>query len=273
MDAALLNMIRSGRNRNWAETMVNLEARKLINTANTLSSFHLKDGLTRLKFVQEIKDFIELQFAAARRAKSDAECMVCIKNLRAENENLQLQDKMLRIKTAKLYAKVEFVRKNNKVVGYVISAVQVIISGFAIVGGALMISTMTPLGVLSGAILVIDGVNGLSKEIIPRLYGEQQKTEGIFADGTIVAAKFMGFKPESGLAFYNTITLTASIYSIWGLSTKPAAWRLFRWLPMDYYREIDTISRPKLTMKIIGYGVKAKVIFDLLDVDTSNTTF
>nr|WP_312778266.1 hypothetical protein [Pseudescherichia sp.] len=62
--------------------------------------------------------------------------------------------------------------------GYVISAVQVIISGFAIVGGALMISTMTPLGVLSGAILVIDGVNGLSKEIIPRLYGEQQKNRG-----------------------------------------------------------------------------------------------
>lgn len=180
MDAALLNMIRSGRNRNWAETMVNLEARKLINTANTLSSFHLKDGLTRLKFVQEIKYFIELQFAAARRAKSDAECMFCIKNLRAENENLQLQDKILRIKTAKIYAKVEFVRENNKIMGYVISAVQVIISGFAIV---------------------------------------------------------------------------------------------FRWLPMDYYREIDTISRPKLTMKIIGYGVKAKVIFDLLDVDSSNTSF
>jgi len=47
--------LRSGRNKNWAETMVNLEARKLINTANTLSSFHLQDGLTRMKFVQEIK--------------------------------------------------------------------------------------------------------------------------------------------------------------------------------------------------------------------------
>lgn len=51
--------------------MVNLEARKLINTANTLSSFHLRDGLTRMKFVQEIKEVVEQQFAAARRAKSD----------------------------------------------------------------------------------------------------------------------------------------------------------------------------------------------------------
>ncbi|MBY5149378.1 hypothetical protein FP362_14330, partial [Enterobacter hormaechei] len=57
MDAALLNMMRSdGRNKAWAETMVNMEARKLVNTANTLSAFHLSDSLTRMKFVQEIRD-------------------------------------------------------------------------------------------------------------------------------------------------------------------------------------------------------------------------
>lgn len=71
MDAALLDMMHSGRNKYWAETMINLEARKLINIANTMSSFHLRDGLTRIKFVQEIKDVVEQQFAAARRAKSN----------------------------------------------------------------------------------------------------------------------------------------------------------------------------------------------------------
>lgn len=66
MDAALLDMMRSGgRNKAWAEKMVNLEARKLINTANTLSSFHLRDGLTRMRFAQEIKEVVEQQFAAA----------------------------------------------------------------------------------------------------------------------------------------------------------------------------------------------------------------
>lgn len=30
------------------------------------------------------------------------------------------------------------------------------------------------------------------------------------------------------------------------------------------------MSRPKLTMKIVGYGVKAKVIFDLLTTDNTN---
>lgn len=67
--------------------------------------------------------------------------------------------------------------------------------------------------------------------------------------------------------FYNAVTLTASIYSIFGLASKPGAWRLFRWLPRDYFRKVDTMSRPKLTMKIIGYGVRAKVVFDLLNVD------
>lgn len=144
MDAALLDMMRSGRNKNWAETMVNLEARKLINTANTLSSFHLRDGLTRMKFVQEIKEVVEQQFAAARRAKSDEECMACVKNLRAETENLEEQGRMLRTKAAKLYAKVEFVRENNKIVGYVISAVHIVVSGAALFGGMIMMSVMLP---------------------------------------------------------------------------------------------------------------------------------
>ncbi|HCU2061813.1 TPA: hypothetical protein OUI13_002966 [Enterobacter hormaechei] len=37
----------------WAETMINLEARKLVNTANIVGARHLGDGLTRLKFIDE----------------------------------------------------------------------------------------------------------------------------------------------------------------------------------------------------------------------------
>lgn len=271
MDAALLNMMRSGRNKNWAETMVNLEARKLINTANTLSSFHLHDGLTRMKFIQEVRDVVEQQFAAARRAKSDEECMSCIKHLRAETENLQEQGIMLRTETAKLYAKVEFIQQNNKIVGYVISAVHIVVSGAALFGGMIMMSTMNPIGVLAGAILFVDGINGITKEVSHLRYGKQSASEGIFANSSMEAAKYMGYKPESGLVVYNSVTFGASIYSIFGLARKPGAWRLFRWLPRDYYRKVDTMSKPKLTMKIVGYGVKAKVIFDLLTTeDNSN---
>ncbi|QKJ88976.1 DUF4225 domain-containing protein [Paramixta manurensis] len=260
MDTFLLS---GGRNQAWSETMVNLEARKLVNTANKVASAHLQDGLTRMGFMREIKDLIDQQFANARRAKTDEECLLCIRKLREENDNLQDQERLLRMRTAQLMAKVELVRENNKIVGYVISAVHIVISGVAAFGGIAMMSSMTPVGVLAGATLFIDGLNGISKEVDHLRLGDQSTSEGVFADGTIELAKFMGFTSNQGLAFYKTVTLGASVWSIFGLARKPAAWRLFRWLPKDYYRKVDTMSRPKLTMKIITWGIKAKVIFDL----------
>lgn len=56
MDIALLNR---RWNRTWSDTMVNLEARKVIETANRLSAYYLQDGLTRIKFVEEIKQVVE----------------------------------------------------------------------------------------------------------------------------------------------------------------------------------------------------------------------
>lgn len=195
--------------------------------------------------------------------------MACVKSLRAETENLEEQGRMLRTKAAKLYAKVEFVRENNKIIGYVISAVKIVVSRMAIFGGGVMIATGTPLGILSGAILITDGINQISKETINLSKISDSKSEGIIADQTMEIAKFMGFKPESGLAVYNSISLASSIYSIVGLSRRPEAWRLFRYLPGDFYRKVNTMSKPKLTMKIAGYGVKAKVIFDLISTDNN----
>ncbi|GLR08767.1 hypothetical protein COO59_11710 [Mixta theicola] len=269
MDAALLDMMRSGgRNKAWAEKMVNLEARKLINTANTLSAFHLQDDLTRISFVREIKEFVELQFAAARRAKSDEECMACIKNLSDETKNLQEQDRMLRMKTAKIYAKVEFVRENNKIVGYMISAVNVALAGIEIAVGVTLIGSMMPLGVLAGAVLVTDGANGISKEMAHYAM-DNKASEGLVADAAMSTAKFMGFSSNSGLGIYKSVSLVANAYSIIGLLRRPGTWRLFRYLPIDYYRKVSTMSQPALTMKIVGYGVKAKVIFDLMTITDS----
>ena len=56
MDIALLNR---GCNRTCSDTMVNLEARKLFETANRLSAFYLHDALTRIEFVEEIKQVVE----------------------------------------------------------------------------------------------------------------------------------------------------------------------------------------------------------------------
>ncbi|MEZ7210359.1 DUF4225 domain-containing protein [Pantoea ananatis] len=272
MDAALLNMMRSGgRNKAWAETMVNMEARKLVNTANTLSAFHLSDGVTRMKFIQEIRDLVEQQFTLARRAKSDEECMECVKILREENSNLLEQARLLRTKAAKLYAKVEFIRENNKIVGYVISAVSVVLAGAEIAAGLTLIGTMTPLGVLAGAVLVTDGANSISKEVA-RYATNNTTSEGLVANAAMSTAEFMGFSRENGLGVYKSISLAANAYTIFGLLRRPGTWRLFRYLPTDYYRKVSTLSRPQLTMKIAGYGVKAKVIFDLLSVSAPSSS-
>lgn len=90
--------------------------------------------------------------------------------------------------------------------------------------------------------------------------------EGFAANAAMSTAEFMGFSSQSGLGVYKSISLVANAYSILGLIRKPGAWRLFRYMPVDYYRKISTLSRQKLTMKIVGYGVKAKVIFDLMTI-------
>lgn len=269
MDLSLLAM-RGGRNQAWAETMVNLQARQLINTANTVGSKHLKYGLSRIQFMEDIKAFIGSQFLIAREAKTDQECIVCINNLREEKENLLEQSRLLEKRAAKLYANVNFIKKDNKVVGYTLSAVRIVISGAAAFGGMSLMATATPVGVLAGAVLFVDSINDITKEIYNLKHRENGQSEGIFADAAIATAKFMGFEPHNGLAMYKSAALGASVYSVFALVKKPGAWRLFRWMPNDYQRRVVTMNRSILTMKIIGNGVKAKVVFDLVSDINSN---
>ncbi len=111
MDIALF----SGQSRRqWADTMINLEARKLVNTANMVAAMHLSDSLNRLKFVDEIRQVVMQQFDVARRARNDEECITCMKNLRAENEYLLEQSRML--KTG--YARILFLRFPRRLVTF-----------------------------------------------------------------------------------------------------------------------------------------------------------
>jgi hypothetical protein len=51
-------------------------------------------------------------------------------------------------------------------------------------------------------------------------------------------AQFLGFSSKNGLAFYNAVTLGASVYSIFGLARKPG--------PGDYF-VVAVITTEKLT--------------------------
>jgi len=253
----------------WSEMALDREVRRLINVANTISAMHLKDGLTRTKFVEEIRELITQQISAVSRLKTLDAYTNAIQTIQAEKVNLQEQDRLIRTKVAQLYARVEFVKENNEIVGYVISAVSVVLSGFEIVAGVALFGTMTPVGMLAGATLVIDGLNGISKEVNNQLLGEKV-SKGAFADGAIAAAEFLGFQGNTGLALYNGVSLAANVYGVFGLIRKPNTWRLFNYLPQDFHRKVSSMSRPMLTMKIVGYGLKAKIIYDLLSTENGS---
>lgn len=253
MDTLLL----PGQNpRAWAETMINLEARKLVNTANTVAAMHLQDGFIRIQFVNEIRAFIMAQFESARRAKTDDDCMACLRALRAENTSLLEQSRSLKTGYAKLYAEVKVVRDENKIVGYIISAVDV------------MMSSMTPVGVVAGAVIVVNGFNTISREAAHNLLGDKQ-TEGIFADGSMEFAEFLGFSGQQGLGTYKAVTLFSEVYGAYGLRLKPEAQRLWYWTRPDFFRKASGTPRPAMALKIAGWGVKAKVALDLLTIEPS----
>jgi hypothetical protein len=246
--------------------MINLEARKLVNTANTVAAMHLHDGLARLQFVDEIKSVIMSQFEAARRAKTDDDCMACIKTLRAENDSLLEQSRALKSGYAKLYAEVKVVKEENKIIGYIISGVDVVVGGIAIFGGITMMATMTPLGVIAGAIIIVNGVNTISRAAARTLLDDKQ-SEGIFADGSMEVAEYMGFSRQQGLGAYKAVTLISDVYGMYGLRFRPQAQRLWYWTRPDFFRKVSNTSRPELALKIAGWGLNASVAVNLLSID------
>ncbi|MEG5364584.1 MULTISPECIES: DUF4225 domain-containing protein [Enterobacter cloacae complex] len=54
------------------------------------------------------------------------------------------------------------------------------------------------------------------------------------------------------MGIFNVTMLAASVYGVFGMTGKADAWRLFRYLPGDYYRKVETMSPGKLTSKLIS---------------------
>lgn len=116
--------------------------------------------------------------------------------------------------------------------GYIISAVDVVVAGAAIFGGIVMMSSMTPVG----AVIVVNGFNTISREAAHSLLGDK-KTEGIFADGSMEIAEFLGFSRQQGLGTYKAVTLFSEVYGAYGLRLKPEAQRLWYWTRPRFLQE------------------------------------
>jgi hypothetical protein len=83
-------------------------------------------------------------------------------------------------------------------VGYVISGIKVVLAGMQGVFGFVLTSSMTPVGVLAGAILIVDSANTITREV-GRQFLNEPDTQGMFGDGAMNIAKFMGFERSTGV--------------------------------------------------------------------------
>lgn len=235
--------------------IANIEAHHLLSVANSVSLLHIDDGLVRMQFQDEVKGFINAQISVIRSGNCDDDCLACIANLKLEREHLTAQDIMLRTGEASVSATVKFYHDNEKVIGYIIDGIGVILGGLQAVAGAGIlagsIATGNIIGMIAGTSLMFNGV-GSAIENIQKL-GNAQHPVNFVQRAYEDTASFLGFDRKIGFLAYQAVDLTTSFYGIFKLSLKPDIWRLYRYIPSDRYRKIDTLSKPALAIN----GVKA----------------
>nr|WP_257788823.1 DUF4225 domain-containing protein [Pantoea alhagi] len=143
-------------------------------------------------------------------------------------------------------------------VGYIIDGIGVVLSGFQIVAGAGLlagsVATGNVIGIVAGSSLIVNGA-GSAIEGIDKLRGVPDPSNPV-REAYEDTAEFFGFDQRLGLLAYQVVDLTTSYYRVLKLSLKPEAWRLFKYLPTDYYRKVQVMSKPALALK--GAGAAAK---------------
>lgn len=244
--------------KNYFLTMAHAEANGLLNTAVSVSAFHLHDPLTRVRFQDDVKRFIQSQFAIIRKSTEDSQCQQCIQAIRQERESLLIQDRMLRTGEAVLTASIRFYQENEKIIGYIIDGIGVVIGGMQAVAGIGFIATSIPtgniIGIIAGANIMLNGISSAT-ESIQKLYGAQEPVN-FMRDGYENTAEFLGFDKKVGTLAYQLVDLTTSYYGIFKLTVKPDAWRLFHYVTPDFQRKVDSMSKSALAIKGIGAGWK-----------------
>ncbi|MCK1969158.1 DUF4225 domain-containing protein [Franconibacter sp. IITDAS19] len=243
---------------NYFLTMAMAETNSLMNTAMSVSAFHLGDALTRIRFQDEVKDFARRQIAAIKNSVNDEDCHRYIKNIRDENDNLKIQDRMLRTGESVVAASVKIYQENGKIVGYIIDGIGVVLSGLQMVAGVGVFASSLPdgniIGIAAGATLFLNGASSAA-ENIQKLVGAENPSN-IIRDAYENSARFLGFDRRIGLLAYQLVDLSTSYYGLFKLTLKPDVWRLYRYTTPDFYRKVSTMNRTALAIKGTGAGWK-----------------
>ena len=245
-------------------TMANLEANQLYNKASEVSLIHLRNGFTRMSFMDDMRGFIDHQLQTIRSANSEADCQQSLKNLQAEHKSISIQDQMLRSGQAALHASVQFI-KIDGVWRWIINGVGVVLGSLQVVAGLGVISlsaaTGSVIGIGFGALLSLHGFNGIVESAIKLKTGRNDATRPL-KKTYIGGAEFFGFDQKVGEMAYTVMDLSLSAYGMFRLSLKPQTYRLFHYLSTDYVRGIRDMSRFDLGVEIYNDSRSLKSMYD-----------
>lgn len=258
------NYGRKNRFSDYFKIIADVESQSLMNVANRAAQNHLMEGMNRAHFIEEVRSFIDTQRRTIHSATTEADCQVCIQNLKQERAYLDRQDNMLRTGEASLHASVEFIQQGSAW-GYIINGVGIVLSGFQVVAGfgvmAVSFATGNVVGVGFGALLTLHGFNGL-QESATNIFRGKNSTDGLLKKGYIAGAEFLGFDRKIGELAYSSMDLLLSGYGMVRLITKPQTFRLFHYMSTDYVRGIKEMSRLELGVEMYNDSMAIKSIYD-----------
>lgn len=104
-----------------------------------------------------------------RISTSDDKCQECIQNLKQEAQNLKIQDRMLRTGEAVFSSSVKFYHNYEKIIGYVINGIGVVlgtvqlVAGVGLFAGSLFSGNV--IGVVAGSALIANGAGSKAESI------------------------------------------------------------------------------------------------------------
>ncbi|WP_191923167.1 DUF4225 domain-containing protein [Pantoea agglomerans] len=234
-------------------------------TARRLSSQHLKNLISHINFNNEVDRFIEAQIQGIKKATDERECKLCLSNLQEEKKSLHQQDAALRMGSAKLVVSAELVNNHLDNLGYFVNGVGLligtgqIITGLSIAGVSLFSGNV--IGIFAGGMIFLHGINN-AYESFQNIRFDRDNTEEFLRSGYVKTAEFLGFSAVTGRIAYSVADLTLSGYGLSRMVLKPDSWRLYRYLPSDFIRNVKTVGAPSLALEALGDSITLKSIYD-----------
>lgn len=254
---------KSDRENDFYVVMGGLEARILEESGLTAARF-LKTGRSKIEFKNELSTFTRNQLQILKGNYNVDEKKIALQNIKQERSFLINQENMLRTRGATQYASIEVKNKNGilfyilKGVGFVAGVSQVIV-GF----GLLSAGSMTVIGAVAGAALMVHGI-GAIEENARSLYSGDPDYKGYLRQGYEKIAPSLGYTAAQGDLIYGGIDLALSGYGLAKNVLKPDTWRLFRNINADYIRGFREMPPLALTFEIGVDGLTIKSANDTL---------